>query len=61
MNRLTEMEYDSYLREMYIENCEERDTWGDVRISFDEFLKRNGEWLKKHYEESQKQNTEPRG
>ena len=55
------MEYDSYLREMYIENCEERDTWGDVRMSFDEFLKRNGEWLKSHYEESQKQNTKPSG
>jgi hypothetical protein len=55
------MEYDSYLREMYIENCEERDTWGDVRMSFDEFLERNGEWLRRHYEESQKQNTKPRG
>jgi hypothetical protein len=61
MKRLSEMEYDSYLREMYIENCEERDTWGDVRMSFDEFLERNGEWLRRHYEESQKQNTKPRG
>jgi len=48
------MSYETWLREMYFLHNEERRTWGEKPIPYEEYVTKNSEWLERMYEEQEK-------
>jgi hypothetical protein len=43
------MSFRNWLQNIYIDNCEEHDAWGEPRISIKQYFSRYKWWLRREY------------
>jgi len=45
-------DYEMFVHNKWIENCLERDAWGQCVLQKAEYVSKNAQWLKEEYEKS---------